>query len=226
MQNVEMWGRDVGDISGHECHDIYVVQLKEVPVSVRVKSGMLLNETRSVLDALACMLANRNVGANRETSFPVCRDEQAFRDKRAQKKISRLSESDRCLIARHKPWAGGNDDIFLLHEIDRQRKHVRLSACATESMALKLADGRILSNPGFYDLLIDEKVPGWFRAGHMAGGKVGVPQRVAGNIPVALPFQLRTGVSFSDPPEVRHREVVPMIRDSVDAVGAILNSFR
>lgn len=104
--------------------------LSPPPVKLRIEIGLIVNEQRAILDALACILATRN-GANhiKDVYFPVTRDKAAFADGR--KKIRKLSQADRDAIESLTPWAPdddgvGNLPLFLLHEADRVRKHQKL----------------------------------------------------------------------------------------------------
>lgn len=105
--------------------------LAQPPVSLRQEVGMIVNEQRSILDALASKLAIRN-GANdvRGVYFPITQTKVGFFEKVTQKKIEKLGQSDRESIEALKPWLApynepenGNQLLYQLHEADIMRKH-------------------------------------------------------------------------------------------------------
>lgn len=118
------WGPGTGEIKAH--------MLSPPPVSLRADVGMIVNEQRAVLDALACTLATR-AGANHtnDVYFPITRDKQGY-DELGRKKIRKLSQADRDAIEALTPWApddegaNGHPWLFKLHEADRVRKHQKL----------------------------------------------------------------------------------------------------
>jgi len=105
--------------------------LNKPPVSLRSEIGMLVNEQRSILDALACTLARRN-GANDVSGvyFPITKTKSVQDEKVTKIKVKKISQQDRETIATLKPWGGSDDEqhstYFLLHEADRVRKHQKL----------------------------------------------------------------------------------------------------
>jgi len=120
---LESWGPGAGQI--------FAQMIEGPPVSLRSEIGMIVNEQRAVLDALACTLARRG-GANttKDVYFPVTKDRQSFYEPKGGKyKIRRLSQADQDKIERIEPWYdpnGGNLALYLLHQADITRKHDRL----------------------------------------------------------------------------------------------------
>lgn len=105
-----------------------------VPVSVRSEVGMLANELRAILDALACRLAERHSNTSKGTYFPITKEEEYFKDE-CKRKLRRLSPRDVDHTASFRPWRGGHETLFKLHEADRIRKHQKLLGCAGGSCA-------------------------------------------------------------------------------------------
>lgn len=103
---------------------IYAKVVAHPPVAIRQEVGMIMNEQRAILDALACKLAIRNGSNNiRGVYFPIAMTKAAFYEKQCQLKIRKLSESDKASIEALKPWCppdenldDGNHIIFQLHQ--------------------------------------------------------------------------------------------------------------
>ena len=105
-------------------------QHAEPPIGLRSATGMIANELRACLDGLACTLADRHSGGHAGTYFPISKTQAIFEDD-GRKKMKRLSPSDQVTIAALKPYGGGDSNLFGLHELDRNRKHIRLGRTAT-----------------------------------------------------------------------------------------------
>ena len=141
-----------------------VIKLDGVkPVSrlINVEVGMIIHAMRSALDLLMVVLAERNGHrAPKDIYFPVGRSFSDFIDPKngAIKKIHRLSAVDRAAIEALKPYKGGDDVIFALHQLDLTRKHRELlrvqhfpSAIGVTPAALRQALEIVPVWPGFYD---------------------------------------------------------------------------
>lgn len=94
------------------------------PPEIGFRGGQLVHEIRASLDWLACALARRNVGHDRDTYFPIALNEETF-NKSEIKKLKNLSDRDRGMIAALRPYGGGNDLLRALHEVDIINKHRR-----------------------------------------------------------------------------------------------------
>jgi hypothetical protein len=100
-----------------------------LPLIINAEAGAIINMTRSSLDLLAVALAERNGHvAPKDVYFPIASSVLDFIDPKdgAIKKIARLSESDRSRIEQLKPYQGGDDVLFSLHQLDIMRKHRKL----------------------------------------------------------------------------------------------------
>lgn len=104
---------------------IYKLNLTSpIPEVIRVGMGQIIAAQRDCLDYLAVALAKKN-GAVKTTDvyFPVAESHADFLGVRAQKKIARLSEADRAVIAALKPYAGGNEMLYALNFLNNKSKH-------------------------------------------------------------------------------------------------------
>jgi hypothetical protein len=127
---------EVKDLGASNPNNIFVaVQREELPRSFNVEIGAYLNVIRSSLDMLAVALAGRyGICAPEDTYFPITRSEAAFRaaGSRAAKFVGGLPLEERSHFEALKPYQGGNDDLWSLHQLDIMRKHRRLVTVIAE----------------------------------------------------------------------------------------------
>jgi hypothetical protein len=129
--NVVVETRDAGP------SDVLVaVQRDEPPRSLNVEIGAYLNTLRSSLDILASALAVRyDICAPEDAYFPIARCEAAFvaPGSRSAKFVAGLPPAERAyLIEELKPYKGGSEDLWSLHQLDIMRKHRRLLTVIAE----------------------------------------------------------------------------------------------
>lgn len=102
-----------------------------LPLIINAEAGAIVNSIRSSLDILAVALAARNGFVDsKDTYFPICGSVNDFIDplNGGLKKINRLSAQDRATIEHLRPYHGGNDMLYALHQMDIMRKHRKLLA--------------------------------------------------------------------------------------------------
>lgn len=111
-------------------HDLLVAIEKEpFPLAFSAEYGAYLNSVRSSLDILAVALGERfGVARLDKVYFPVAKSAAAFASSDFQRKelIRALPSRERAILDLFKPYHGGNDDLWRLHELDIRRKHHRL----------------------------------------------------------------------------------------------------
>ena len=103
---------------------LVAVQRDELPRLLNVEIGAYLNTMRSSLDILASALAVRHAICEPEDAyFPIAKSEAAFRAKgsRPAKFIAGLPPTERARIEALKPYLGGNQDLWSLHQLDIMR---------------------------------------------------------------------------------------------------------
>jgi hypothetical protein len=117
----------VKEMEGQATHDIIMMIEKEpLPLSFNVEVGAYINTIRSSLDILATALAERHCVPNPDkVYFPIARDSSAFAAKTYKGKefVQALPDAERTIIESLKPYKGGNDALWSLHQLDIKRKH-------------------------------------------------------------------------------------------------------
>jgi hypothetical protein len=111
------------------------IQREKLPRLFNVEIGAYLNTVRSSLDILASVLAVRHgVCAPEDAYFPITRSEAAYRGQgsKTAKFVAGLPPAQRSRLEALKPYRGGNDDLWTLHQLDIMRKHRRLLTVIAE----------------------------------------------------------------------------------------------
>jgi hypothetical protein len=104
---------------------IVVVEEEPFPLAFNVEVGAYINTIRSSLDILASSLSARNgMPDNREAYFPIFQSGRYLAIGLESKKW--LSPAERSIIKTLKPYRGGNELLWSLHQLDIMRKHRRL----------------------------------------------------------------------------------------------------
>ncbi len=106
-----------------------LTEVKPIPPAINAETGAIIHSIRSSLDILACTLAARHGNPDsRSTHFPIWKSEAEFLNtkSRPHKYIKGLSQIDQAVIKNLRPYSGGNDTLYALHELDLTRKHRRL----------------------------------------------------------------------------------------------------
>ncbi len=112
----------------------YVVVAREkepLPLSFSVEVGAYINAIRSSLDVLAVALAARHGVSGKDLYdiyFPIVRDEATFLrgGYKGHKLIKAIPPKEAAKIETLKPYQGGNNLLWALHDLDITRKHMRL----------------------------------------------------------------------------------------------------
>lgn len=110
-------------------HKLMVARMtKDLDPLIRAEAGQIINATRSSLDLLAASLALRNsVQPTSHTHFPIRASEQNFLDiVNCVKGKKWLSDAEAAKLKTFKPYKGGDDLLWWLHQADIIRKHERL----------------------------------------------------------------------------------------------------
>ena len=94
-----------------------------IPDVVPLAIGDAIHNLRSSLDHLICRLIESNgqqFGTN--TYFPICKGASEY-IRESPRKIKGVSSHVESLIASFKPYKGGNNDLWILHDLDIIDKH-------------------------------------------------------------------------------------------------------
>lgn len=181
-----------------------------LPVAIRSRLGTIIHEARSCLDSLACVLANRNENDSKGVYFPISKTLAIFEED-GRKKIKKLSESDQKSIADLRPYGGGDDFLFGMHEFDRTRKHQRLG----------------LSYPGFGGM--SAFTAGRFHLIEMGGApRLTAEWQTIGTFSLDSVFsaQFIAVPSFEDPAQLKGRGILKGARAFISQAREIVRKFQ
>lgn len=103
--------------------EIWSFQLNPpIPSDIAVIVGEVLHNLRVPLDYLACALARQNTGSDKGVYFPFGRDKDAFVEQ-AEQKCKKLPVEAVAMVRALKPYKGGNELLWSIHEMNRADKH-------------------------------------------------------------------------------------------------------
>ena len=104
----------------------YVVKCLDTPTILPVICGDILFSIRSALDHLAYALfkvgSSGKAGCGRHIYFPIA-DDAAKYEAEKLRKVKGMSHAAIQAIDAVKPYRGGNDDLWLLHQLHNRDKH-------------------------------------------------------------------------------------------------------
>jgi hypothetical protein len=118
---------------------LFRVQIREsVPAEWGAIVGDAIHNMRSALDLLACeMVVANGATPDRTTQFPFAATQAKFAAK-GMPEIQAASQKARRLVARLKPYNGGNDALWRIHELDIRDKHRLLVPVGASHAAVAL----------------------------------------------------------------------------------------
>lgn len=96
---------------------------QKLPPDLSVRCGEILHNLRTALEqTLIEVIVTRDNGVQTGIAFPIGKDEEKFRDA-LRKQEKRLPPDAVPLIEALKPYKGGNNLLWLLHNTNRDDKH-------------------------------------------------------------------------------------------------------
>jgi len=193
-----------------------LVKVKEqvpIPPSVNAEASAIIDMLRTSLDLLVIGLAERNGHSRpKDVCFPIASSLRDFIDPidgAARRKLNRLAEKDRLTIEELKPYPGGDERIYSLHQLDQLRRQHRLVEVSARPRSMGLINCG--SNAG----------PEYLYAGKVEDGALLFRLPAGTNAKV----DLRLEVTFSDTPYATGRPVVTTLRDFASRTQEIIAKF-
>ena len=116
----------------------YITNAKNVPDKVALISGDIIQNLRSALDYLVYELFILETGvktSGRHIYFPIEKDAKTY-EKEKYRKTAGISQKSIKLIDAIKPYKGGNDSLWRIHELNNIDKH-RLLITVGSSFGIK-----------------------------------------------------------------------------------------
>lgn len=108
---------------------LIMVERERLPYAFNAEAGAYINAIRSSLDMVASALAERDMVIPKDkVYFPVAGNAAEFAagNYKGSKFVNSLCGTNRKIIEAIRPYKGGNNLLFFLHELDVMRKHRRL----------------------------------------------------------------------------------------------------
>jgi hypothetical protein len=200
-------------------HDPIVAFEKEaLPRQFNAEVGAYINAIRSSLDMLMVAVAQRR-GLDNATkaAFPIAENRQKYLDEQyyGAKVIRRLPDEDRAILDDLKPYFGGHDELWVLHQLDVMRKHKRLIGAETIPLTVSISGAGAPQN----DFVQVKNEEGWLRVGSEV--IVGLMRKGAPDYHPAF----RPSITLSEPDLMRRVPVLAALIQFADTAASILASF-
>ena len=236
------------DLTGTE--RTYVIDLPPKPWEIEIKVGHILHDLKSALDYLAVAVVAAYGQSTDRTYFPVRKSPDGLEEALCSPPWSRLPLAVADTIREVKPYLGGNDLLWLLHDSNRDDKHrgeqfqirpgIRVGSLRTlncKPIRLGPATGQHLvysKEQGGMIQKLDEKRPTYTADSQGNTFLVAVADDYGNSIdiltvPEGCVFEsdIKPTVCISFP-QLRHFErlyIISVLRDMAKAVETTLNLF-
>ena len=105
---------------------VHVTDPPAIPPQLNLIASDAIHSMRVGLDYLACSLAVLNKRSMSHVYFPIAASVDEYRLSETKRKIKKLSAQARSFIDGLKPYKGGNDLLWAIHEINKTDKHRNL----------------------------------------------------------------------------------------------------
>jgi hypothetical protein len=190
----------------------------QIPDEVSLISGDILNNLRAALDHLAWQLVEANGSKpGVQTCFPICKSANEYKAQSAGK-VKGMSQGAVDLIDAAKPYKGGNDELWLIHDLNRIDKHRLILPVASYSGGMSISiDRRVLEFPAsIFKRLEDGAALSIITEAARSGGLV----MKMDNDP-----QFAFAVTFSEPEILKGKPIVPLFQQMSHFVERIVDQF-
>jgi len=207
----------------------YIQSADDLPKNIALTTGDIIQNLRSSLDQLAYQLFLQNSGSTaqgRHIQFPISMDLSGY-EARKGTDTNGISSQAKNLIDAIKPYRGGNDRLWQIHELSNIDKHrtlvtvgssyrsMDLGAHMSAAMKEAFPDRRIPSISAFFKPA-DSLFP-------LAVGKELFIDR-----PDAKPLpdmQFRFDIALNEPGIVDGEPLLEAVQAMIDTVGALVPTF-
>lgn len=200
-------------------HNVVVAVEKEfLPFSFNVEFGAYINTIRSALDILAVVLARRHSIPRPDSMyFPIVANETVFiaRNFKGKELVNGLPKAEQTIIENLKPYQGGCDLLWLLHQLDIKRKHQRLLSVKLGTIGMSAST----------DFPMEDFIPD-FRGWVSANNKTllgllckGVDNRTNYDLKVT------SIISLHEPTIIENKPVIELLYDFASVANSIIRLF-
>lgn len=118
----------VSNINAKGTEEVWKYRLiSKIPIDFAIRCGEILHNLRTPLDHLACAIAFKHSGGFKQTYFPFGADQDIF-EHEVLRKAKKLPPEAVAMIRSLKPYKGGNDLLWYLHDLNRSDKHTPILA--------------------------------------------------------------------------------------------------
>lgn len=194
--------------------------LRDVPAidpEIPLLLGDVAHNLRTALDHLACELARSDGVSNPRVYFPICRNEDAYKDE-APQKTKGLPKEAKDFIDGIGPYGGNDDLLWGLHELDRIDKHHLLLAITARS-------NRVASPVMSTALDVNSRIYIHYSAFSSALKTGDVIGEIEGNHEADKEMSVAADIAFGEPEVFRGEALFPKLDLLAEHVEGVINLF-
>lgn len=208
----------------------YVSDVKEIPEKIKLLVGDIIQNLRSSLDHLAYRLfivAGGSSASARHIYFPIAENEATFNSPDIQRKTKGIAQAAVDRIHATKPYGGGNDVLWQIHELNNRDKHRLLLTAGASFGSMDIAAHM---REGFKEFFEKTGVilPSIFIEPAEKKFPLGVGDELFVDGPDAKPnphMNFNFEILLNEPGVVEGKMLLPTMRLMVEEVERVLGSF-
>ena len=209
----------------------YVSRLADIPTSISIIAGDVLNNLRSALDHLAYSLVAVGTGKtlSKQVSFPIADSAAQYKSIQFRRKIEGAGQDPIKRLDALKPYKGGNDTLWHLGQLNNIDKHRLLLTASTRytfrSMTLNDYARMLITHPKL-DYRTLKGLVRWTNFGGPTGPlKVGDVIYVRPSIELDKDMKFKFEVAFNEPQIMECQSVSETVYIMLKVVEGIIPRF-
>jgi hypothetical protein len=208
----------------------YVLSVQDLPPEIVTIVGDALHNLRSALDHLAYQLVVAAGGKpDINTAFPIAKSFESYMSPKGRLKVKGMRQDAIKAIDAHKPYKGGNDTLWHLHELNNIEKHrLLITACSTNRARSMTPSERADVTKIFVGSQPNDPIPE-FRG--MLKAVTPVPLKAGDKLLTVPQYELEQYIHFhfdllsNEPGVIDRKPLVEALHQMTQLVGKIILEF-
>jgi len=196
--------------SEFNCTEYVVQSLPTIPECIPLILGDAVHSLRSALDYVACELVRSVGGAPKNVYFPISESPEKYKTDSGGK-TKGMPQEAKDYIDRMRPYCGGNDAFWAIHELDIIDKHRLLP---TVGMNIGSWEANLSLTPTMYTFNLSPIL----KEGTVIGS-------IPGNTEPDKRMSITADIAFGEPELLEGRPLIETLTALADMVEAVVSHF-
>lgn len=208
----------------------YLIKADKVPESLALITGDVIQNLRSALDYLAYQLFISHSGnsvSGKHIYFPIAKDLSRY-EKESARKTKGISRRAKELINRIKPYKGGNNTLWKIHELNNIDKHRLLVAVGSSFGSMDIgAHMQSSMKKAFPDLDVPN-IPLFLKpADILFPLKIGDELFIDGPDAKPIPdMQFKFNIVLNEPGIIEGEPLIEVLQSMIASVEELISTFK